>query len=240
MSNINFECPCCFEEKPFEKHASCENDHLGGCQKCHINVIREAYSHSITPFRDDKTVQNCMICRQYIPDIRMGRKWNSIVISIQTLLIREGCIKRGLDCPDAFTMVNNTNGCLTAANRGKEKFNDISWRRILGTFDFINKYGNLHLKKLIKQEKYNCKILSYIINLAFYEGELDNFHYYQGLECLTRAYIKSNPNLGIPWHSAASMSRTKLYPTTGRLTIGMEQNSDSEDSEDSEDIEEMD
>ena len=81
-----YECPSCFEAKEFDKHSICGNGHLAGCQKCQMKFIQNKYTETLWPFRD-KGVMKCMVCREDLDDIRMGRDWQKHVDLLQPMLV---------------------------------------------------------------------------------------------------------------------------------------------------------
>ena len=81
-------CEICMEDKLLSQHTYCPNGHLGGCQKCHMNLVKTLYETSTTGkvFADATTAQNCMFCRQHLWDRLMGENWSLKLSKLQPIL----------------------------------------------------------------------------------------------------------------------------------------------------------
>ena len=81
-------CEICMEDKLLSQHTYCPNGHLGGCQKCHMNLVKSLYETSTTGkvFADTTTAQQCMFCRQHMWDRLMGENWSLKLTKVQPIL----------------------------------------------------------------------------------------------------------------------------------------------------------
>jgi hypothetical protein len=83
------ECVSCLEVVFKEKHVECINGHSGGCQKCHMLLLKAKYSKNIKVYNSDseKNTQCCFTCREPIPDINMGTHWKKNMDRLQPLMM---------------------------------------------------------------------------------------------------------------------------------------------------------
>tara|TARA_R110000787_G_scaffold215959_1_gene325151 strand:- start:23 stop:589 length:567 start_codon:yes stop_codon:yes gene_type:complete len=88
-------CEICMEDKLLSQHTYCPNGHLGGCQKCHMNLVKSLYEGSTNGivFSGDlqtgsnTTAQKCMFCREHMWDRLMGEGWSKKLSNIQPILV---------------------------------------------------------------------------------------------------------------------------------------------------------
>ena len=85
------ECVSCLEVVDKEKHVKCINGHSGGCQKCHMFLLKAKYSKNIKVYDNDEeqNVQSCFTCREPIPDINMGKNWKEHLSRLQPLFMMQ-------------------------------------------------------------------------------------------------------------------------------------------------------
>ena len=82
-----YTCDICSEEKTLSQMTLCGNGHFGGCQKCHMQFIKEQYKTSFRIFGGDSMVQKCMYCREDMDDRQMGEDWSLKLSKLQPIMM---------------------------------------------------------------------------------------------------------------------------------------------------------
>jgi hypothetical protein len=82
-----YTCDICSEEKTLSQMTLCGNGHFGGCQKCHMQFIKEKYKTSFRIFGGDSMVQKCMYCREKMHDYQMGENWSLKLSKLQPIMM---------------------------------------------------------------------------------------------------------------------------------------------------------
>ena len=100
--NLTVECPCCFEHVQWEKMTVCSNGHPGGCQKCHMKLVKSTYESGKSAYIGGTTnCQKCFVCRNQLCDTRMGRGWTRLLRNVQTLMVLKMKEAQGMPPLDA-------------------------------------------------------------------------------------------------------------------------------------------
>lgn len=81
----HFTCEICYEDKPYHAHTFCSNGHLGGCQKCHMELVKTAYKSDLFVHHKGSNVGRCMFCREKMGDLQMGESWGKKLLNIQPI-----------------------------------------------------------------------------------------------------------------------------------------------------------
>ena len=87
----NHTCEICMEEYPVDQHTICLNGHFGGCQKCHMKLVRAKYMNGQSAYKDEAlNTQKCMMCRRHIHDEQMGVNWAQKLYTLQPIMMYTG------------------------------------------------------------------------------------------------------------------------------------------------------
>ena len=105
--NLTVECPSCFEHVQWEKMTVCSNGHPGGCQKCHMKLVKSTYESGTKAYSGGTTnCQKCFMCRDEIDDTRMGRGWTRLLRNVQALMVLKMKEAQGMPPLDADSRAN--------------------------------------------------------------------------------------------------------------------------------------
>ncbi len=94
-----YNCEICFQDKRLGEMTLCGNGHFGGCQKCHMELIKAKYKSSLYVFdvkKEDSNVQCCMFCREDLADYQMGEDWALKLHRLQPIMMFNNASKAGL------------------------------------------------------------------------------------------------------------------------------------------------
>ena len=93
-----YNCEICFQDKKLGEMTLCGNGHFGGCQKCHMELIKSKYTSSLAVFDGpkDSNVQCCMFCRADLVDKQMGEDWAVKLHRLQPIMMFNHASKAGL------------------------------------------------------------------------------------------------------------------------------------------------
>ena len=94
-----FTCEICCEEKTIGEMTLCGNGHFGGCQKCHMEVVKAKYKSDANVFRRGN-IQQCMFCREPLKDSQMGSNWAIKLKKLQPIMMA--------GCPEVKEMMERT------------------------------------------------------------------------------------------------------------------------------------
>jgi len=84
-------CEICMEEYPVDQHTVCLNGHFGGCQKCHMKLVRAKYMNGESAYKDESlNTQKCMMCRRHMNDEQMGVNWGQKLYTLQPIMMYTG------------------------------------------------------------------------------------------------------------------------------------------------------
>jgi len=98
-----FTCEICSEEKELGQMTLCGNGHFGGCQKCHLQFIKEQYKTDIEVFnKQECTIQTCMFCREDLADFQMGDNWAMRLHRLQPIMMYQSAKKHGYDIEESL------------------------------------------------------------------------------------------------------------------------------------------
>jgi hypothetical protein len=81
-----FTCEICCEEKTLGEMTLCGNGHFGGCQKCHMEVVKAKYKSETNVYRGGY-IQQCMFCREHLKDSQMGNNWAIKLHKLQPIMM---------------------------------------------------------------------------------------------------------------------------------------------------------
>jgi hypothetical protein len=155
-------CEICMEDKLLSQHTFCPNGHLGGCQKCHMNLVKSLYETSTTGkvFDGDTTAQKCMFCRASMWDRVMGENWSLKLSKLQPILCYNMMVRLyGHSGNGREAVVEGYNGYVSPEAE--------DYKFIDGAFI----YHDENIKELCKSLGKNTKLWKFCLTLENYTKE---------------------------------------------------------------------